>query len=97
LFNNPNDQGGTASAYDWTFDAAWHCAEWYVDVSRESYRFFHDGQEVTALAFTGVDNQMSNYTAIILGATYYQNDPLTSAFTLWLDDLAIDDTQIGCN
>ena len=96
LFNNPNDQGGTSSAYDWTFDAAWHCAEWFVDVGTKSYRFFSDAKEVTALAFTGKDNQMTNYTTIIVGATHYQTDPLTGPFTVWFDDLAINDTQIGC-
>ena len=96
LFNNPNDQGGTSSAYDWTFDAAWHCAEWFVDVGTKSYRFFSDAKEVTALAFTGKDNQMSNYTSIIVGATHYQTDPLTGPFTMWFDDLALNDAQIGC-
>jgi len=97
LFNNPNDMGGKSSAYNWTYDAAWHCAEWFVDVGTFSYRFFSDAMEVPALAFSGVSsNQMSNYTSIIVGATHYQTDTLSGPFTVWFDDLAIDDTQIGC-
>jgi len=96
LFNNPNDQGGTASKYDWTFDAAWHCAEWFVDVGTKSYRFFSDAQEVKELAFVGQDNQMSNYKTLIVGATHYQKDTLSGPFIVWFDDLAIDDAQIGC-
>lgn len=96
IYNLPDDSCCTGSSYDWTFDTNWHCAEWYVDVSLESYRFFTDGTEVTSLAFTNNANaKMSNYTAIVVGTIFYQTPP--SPFTLWLDDLAIDDTQIGCN
>jgi hypothetical protein len=97
LFNNPDDQGGVATAYDWTFDADWHCAEWYVDVAAKSYRFFHDSEEVTALAFTGKqDSQMSSYTSIIVGATHYQDTALNPPFVVWFDDLAVADAQVGC-
>jgi hypothetical protein len=96
LFNNPNDQGGKASSYDWTFDGDWHCAEWFVDVGAKSYRFFSDAEEVEQLAFTGQDNQMSDYKSIIVGATHYQSDTLSEPFVVWFDDLAIDDAQVGC-
>ena len=95
IYNLPDDSCCTGSTYDWTFDASWHCAEWYVDVSTESYRFFTDGTEVTSLAFTNNANaKMSTYTAIVVGSIFYQTPP--SPFVLWLDDLVIDDTQIGC-
>ncbi len=95
IFNLPDDSCCTGSDYDWTFDASWHCAEWYVDVTTESYRFFTDSTEVTSLAFTkNAAAKMSNYTALVLGAIFYQTPP--SPFVLWLDDLAIDDAQIGC-
>jgi hypothetical protein len=95
LFNLPDDSCCTGSAYSWSFDAAWHCAEWYVDVTSESYRFFTDGTEVTSLAFTGNANaKMSSYTAIGVGAEFYQTPP--SPFVIWFDDLAIDDNQIHC-
>jgi hypothetical protein len=96
LFNNPNDQGGKASSYDWTFDSAWHCAQWFVDVGAKSYRFFSDAEEVEQLAFSGQDNQMSDYKSLIVGATHYQSDTLSEPFVVWFDDLAIDDTQVGC-
>ncbi len=95
LFNIPDDSCCTSSAYSWSFDNAWHCAEWFVDVSAQSYRFFTDGAEVTQLAFTGRSGaKMSNYTALAVGAIFYQTPP--SPFTIWFDDLAIDDNQIGC-
>jgi hypothetical protein len=96
IYNVPDDSCCAGSTYDWTFDASWHCAEWYVDVSLQSYRFFTDSTEVTSLAFTNNANaKMSNYSAIVVGSIFYQTPP--SPFVLWLDDLAIDDAQIGCH
>ena len=96
IYNLPDDSCCTGSAYSWTFDTNWHCAEWYADVSTQSYRFFTDSTEVTSLAFTNnASAKMSSYTAIVLGSIFYVTPP--SSFTLWLDDLAIDDAQIGCN
>ena len=95
IFNVPDDSCCTGSAYSWTFDASWHCAEWYVDVSTNSYRFFSDSTEVTSLAFTNNTNaKMSSYTALVVGSIFYQTPP--SPFVVWMDDLAINDAQIGC-
>ena len=95
LFNIPDDSCCTGSSYNWSFDNAWHCAEWYVDVSAQAYRFFSDGMEVTQIGFTGKSGaRMSSYTSLGVGAIFYQNPP--SPFTIWFDDLAIDDSQIGC-
>jgi hypothetical protein len=103
LFNIPSDACCTSSPYNYTFDApdgssSWHCAEWWVDVATDSYRFFSDSTEVTSLAFSGNKNStMSDYTAIVVGATWYQQDgTITSPFVIWFDDLAIDDNRIGC-
>ena len=95
IYNVPDDSCCTGSTYDWTFDANWHCAEWYVDVTAKSYRFFTDTTEVTSLAFTNNANaKMSSYTALVVGSIFYQTPP--SPFVVWFDDLAIDDAQIGC-
>ncbi len=95
LFNIPDDSCCTGSAYSWSFDNAWHCAEWYVDVSAQSYRFFTDSTEVTQIGFTGkAGAKMSSYTSLAVGVIFYQAPP--SPFTIWFDDLAIDDSQIGC-
>jgi hypothetical protein len=95
IFNVPDDSCCPGSDYKWSFDADWHCAEWYVDVSTQSYRFFTDGSEVTMIGFTGkTAAKMSNYTSVGVGVIFYQPPP--SPFTVWFDDLAIDDNQIGC-
>jgi len=95
LFNIPDDSCCTSSTYDWSFDSDWHCAEWYVDASSQSYRFFTDGTEVTSIGFTNKSGaKMSAFTSVAVGAIFYQSVP--SAVTMWFDDLAIDDNQIGC-
>ena len=95
LFNIPDDSCCSSSAYDWTFDTSWHCAEWTIDVAAKSYRFFSDGKEVTQLAFAGrAGAMMSNYTNVALGTIFYQSPP--NPVVVWFDDLAIDDIQIGC-
>jgi hypothetical protein len=95
IYNVPDDSCCTGSTYDWTFDTNWHCAEWYVDVTAKSYRFFTDSTEVMSLAFTNnANSKMSSYSAIVVGSIFYQTPP--SPFVLWLDDLAINDAQIGC-
>ena len=95
LYNNPDDQGGVGSAYSWTFDSGWHCAEWFGDVSTFSYRFFSDSAEVTQIGFTNkTTSQMTPYKSIIVGAEFYQAPG--TPFVIWFDDLAIDDTQVGC-
>ncbi len=95
LFNIPDDSCCAGSDYKWSFDAAWHCAEWNIDVATSSFRFFSDGQEVTQLAFTGKTGaHMSNYRSIGLGTIYYQVPP--APVVMWFDDLAIDDNRVGC-
>jgi hypothetical protein len=95
LFNIPDDSCCTSSAYNWTFEDAWHCAEWNVDVATESYQFYSDGTLVPALSFTGkAGARMSNYASLGLGTIFYQTPP--NPVVVWFDDLAIDDNQIGC-
>jgi hypothetical protein len=95
IFNLPDDSCCTGSPYNWTHDNVWHCAEWHVDVSAKAYNFFIDGKEVKEIGFTGNSNaKMSNYTALAIGAIFYVNP--TGTWTSWIDDVAIDDKQIGC-
>jgi len=95
IYNVPDDSCCPGSTYDWSFDASWHCAEWYVDQSTQSYRFFSDGTEVTQIGFTNNSNaKMMAWTNIAVGTIFYQSPP--SPVVVWFDDLAIDDKQIGC-
>ncbi len=100
LYNLPDDSCCNGSSYNYAYDGAWHCAEWSLDTTAGSYRFFVDGAEVTSIAVTNNHNggakiSGSNYSQLFLGPIFYVNP--TGALTAWVDDLAIDDTRIGCN
>jgi hypothetical protein len=97
LFNLPDDSCCAGSSYDYhSYDDEWHCAEWFVDASTRSYRFYFDGDEVTDIAFDGRDDAfIEDFSAISIGWRNYQTaDP---PYRSYLDDLAIDDERIGCD
>ncbi len=96
LFNVPDDSCCAGSSYDFTYDDAWHCAEWYVDGATASFQFFYDGTEVTDIALSGVgDAYIEDFTSIIVGWIDYQSPSTPNEG--WFDDLAIDDSRIGCD
>src|SRR6188768_2170622 len=37
---------GTETNYDYTFDAKWHCAEYHIDASNQSYTLYLDGKSI---------------------------------------------------
>jgi len=92
-----NDSCAAGSPYNWKFDDAWHCAEWYVDGPASSYRFFSDSSEVTSIAFSDKTcTKVSNgYTGVLVGSLTYIMP--TGRRVIWFDDLAIDDKRIGCD
>lgn len=100
LYNvQPNgDEFGTGSDYDYTFDGAWHCAEWHVDAADQSYQFYYDGTQV--ITFThgagnyGGSELPDGFDEVRLGWNNYQSAP--PGFTAWVDDFAIDDERVGC-
>jgi hypothetical protein len=98
---NVQPQGGefgTGSNYDYTFEDKWHCAEWHVDATDQSYHFYFDGKEVIGFS-KGAGNYKDSelpmsFTEVRLGWNNYQSAP--PGFTAWLDDFAIDDARVGC-
>jgi hypothetical protein len=82
----------------------WTCAEWQFDGPADSMRFWLNGAAVESLTVSGTGegcvNQPSDYpwTAPVfdhldLGWQSYQPD---AARTIWIDDVAIAPTRIGC-
>lgn len=96
IYNLPDDSCCAGSSYDWAFDDKWHCAEWHVDAAAKSYKFLLDGVEIPSIGFTGkTQANLTVFTSIGVGNIFYQVPP--SNFVTWFDDLALNDTQIGCN
>jgi hypothetical protein len=101
LFNvEPEESGefGRETGYDWFFDGEWHCAEYHVDASNQSYAFYLDGTQ--ELAFEdGAGNYSrtdipDSFETVRIGWINYQESP--PGFTAWIDDVAFDDQRIGC-
>jgi hypothetical protein len=99
LFNIPDDSCCVGSSYDYhSYDGAWHCAEWEINAADQSYRFFFDGTEVTSLAVMyGSDMRahIEAFNTLAVGWRNYQT--ATTPYQSYFDDIAIDDTRIGCD
>jgi hypothetical protein len=95
LYNVPDDSVGIGTDYRYaSYDGQWHCAEWYVDASTQTYRFFFDGTEASFKQGTGQRPKLEEFASIALGFICYR--PASTPYRGWLDDLAIDDERIGC-
>jgi hypothetical protein len=94
-----HDEFGKGTSYDYTFDANWHCAEWHIDATNQSYHFYFGGVEKLGFdngagKYDGSDIPMS-FGEIKIGWINYQDSP--PGFVAWLDDIAVADTRIGCD
>ncbi|MET0596121.1 MAG: hypothetical protein ABW133_25705, partial [Polyangiaceae bacterium] len=88
------------SPYNWTFDGAWHCAEWHIDAPTQSYAFYYDGVEVTSITinngpgnYNGSDIPMA-FTDVRVGWNNYQS--AAPGFVAYIDEVAMDTNRIGC-
>lgn len=101
LYNVPDDSccdSTEVNPYSFEYESVWHCAEWFVEASTNSYRFFLDGTELLSFSNNnGARLPECNYS-VAVGALCYA-PPLNAPqnFTAWIDDFAIDDNRIGCN
>ena len=91
---------GKGSAYSWTYDGKWHCAEWHVDYATQSYHFYFDGTEVTSIAINNGAGNFTNseiptvFSSLSVGWNNYQTS--TPGFVAWFDEIAMDLNRVGC-
>lgn len=95
---------GKGSAYDYRYDGNWHCVEWQVDATTQSYRLYVNGAEVTQIAISnGAGNHGSgpnrselpmSFSQLKIGWNNYQS--ASPGFVAWIDEVAIANTRIGC-
>jgi hypothetical protein len=104
LYNvQTSDRGefGKGSSYDFSYDGAWYCAEWFVDYATQAYRFFLDGEELESIGIMNGAGNFQNselpsaFTALAIGWNNYQQAP-SPGFVAWIDDVAIGSSRIGC-
>ncbi|HWP08612.1 MAG TPA: hypothetical protein VNN72_22880 [Polyangiaceae bacterium] len=90
---------GTETNYDYTFDAKWHCAEYHIQASNQSYELYLDGAKILGFehgAGNYDDSDIPNvFDEIRVGWINYQS--ASPGFTAWIDDVAFDDMRIGCD
>jgi hypothetical protein len=105
LYNvQTSDRGefGKGSTYDFSYDGAWYCAEWFVDYATQTYRFFLDGEELESIrVMNGAGNFQNSelpsaFTALSIGWNNYQQAP-SPGFVAWIDDVALGGMRIGCD
>jgi hypothetical protein len=93
LYDLPDDSCCGGTNYNWSFDGQWHCGEWYVDNTTQSYRFFIDSTEVFNFSQkTGA--KLGVFTSLGIGSEFFIAP--STPFTAWVDDVAVDVNQIGC-
>ena len=90
---------GKGSAYNYTFDGNWHCAEWHIDKPTQSYHFYYDNVEVSVAISNGAGNYngsdiLSVFSQVHVGWNNYQSAP--PGFVAWIDEVAMDVNRIGC-
>lgn len=68
----------------------WFCYEWHV--SAADVHVYMNGQALTDVV---VPVSIANPTALLLGFQRFQAGP--SAGEIWIDDVAVNASQIGCN
>jgi hypothetical protein len=102
LYNvQPNGpEFGKGSDYSRMFDDQWHCVEWHIDGPTQSYDFYVDGVKLDQISIANGPGNYNgseipdSYKEIRVGWNNYQSAP--PGFTAWIDDVAVDDEQIGC-
>jgi hypothetical protein len=90
---------GTETSYDYTFDGQWHCAEYHIDASDQSYTLYFDGEDILHFSrgagnYTGSDIP-NEFDELRVGWINYQS--ASPGFTAFIDDIAFDDARIGCD
>jgi hypothetical protein len=111
-YETPDSYSGTGPKTDCWLHAksvviptgTWACVEWQFEGAANTMRFWLNGTAVPSLTMTGTGegcgNQGNSYTwtapkfdRLDLGWESYQSD---DARTLYIDDVAVSTTKIGC-
>ena len=83
----------------------WACLEWMMDSDTDETRFYWDGVEHPSLRTSpgvqhgGNSNVMWDVppiTSVWLGWWFYQGNTANQSFDVWIDEVALDATRIGC-
>ncbi len=95
-FTQPEIDGSAPLAW-----GEWHCVEFFYDAPSDEAIMWYDGVERVRFTGTVTEGQHQGRTAdfptfdgVNLGWTTYQN--IDRPFTVFIDEVALDDARIGC-
>jgi hypothetical protein len=75
----------------------WTCLEWEVDFAgTQQYRFWIDGSEVTDLHIVEPTQPSPPVNLFGTGLDFYGLTAAQPAYELWIDDLILSSSRIGC-
>lgn len=79
----------------------WYCLEWFIDAPGQKGRYWLNGDPRTGLNWDGPIAGQPQFTlpaefkSLAVGLRVFQVS--TQQFEVFIDDIALDDKQIGCN
>jgi hypothetical protein len=79
----------------------WYCLEWFIDATAQKARYWLDGNQRAGLDWNGpIANQPqfnlpAEFKSMAFGLRVFQVS--TQQFEVFIDDIALDSKQIGCN
>ncbi len=82
----------------------WACFEWQFKGDSNEMHLWLDGSEITKIAIFGSSTQccanqpwtMPSFSSLRLGWQVYQADSSQPGYDLWLDEVALGSSRIGC-
>jgi hypothetical protein len=72
----------------------WMCLEWEFDSTAQTATYYHDGAAIDYLVIDDEQSEIPVFTSISVGFQKFQS---TGAFRVWLDEVALHTTRVGCN
>jgi hypothetical protein len=108
LWGTGSDGGPTGDWTNWqtttpTDAGRWLCVEWHLDAADNNINVWLDGVAKPELSVstmvhggTQVDFVFPTFQSVWFGWWLYQSGSTPSQFDLWLDDLALSSTRVGC-
>jgi hypothetical protein len=104
-----SDGGATGDWTNWKRSAPsvggqWLCLEFHLDATNDAIDIYIDGVAHPELSVSRtshggnqVDLVFPMLNSIWFGWWLYQTNPTPNAYSLWLDDLALGSTRLGCD
>lgn len=102
------DGGATGDWTNWrtsepSVAGEWVCVEWEMDASDNFIRLMFNGEPNEDLVVdtddhggNDVDFVFPDFTTLDIGWQLYQGGPTPDQFDLWIDDIVLDTTAVGC-